>query len=142
MTGPDQTGNEGRVIRPFLGDRRYGASASREPGAADLTKPRPYVLTSGRVSDAGVGPETQVLTRADRPPVILSPELAAIVNACLAPLSVAEVSARLGLHLGVTRVLIGDLRAAGQLYVHAQDPAESHSPETILRVIRGLRAIR
>jgi len=56
-------------------------------------------------------------------------------------LSVAEISARLGLHLGVARVLIGDLRAAGALHVHTTDLTRPHTPETILRVMRGLRAI-
>ena len=54
--------------------------------------------------------------------------------------SVAEISAKLGLHLGVTKILVGDLRAAGHLDVHATDVDASHDPETILRVINGLRA--
>jgi hypothetical protein len=54
---------------------------------------------------------------------------------------VAEISARLGLHLGVTRILVGDLRAAGLVDVHTQDATLPHSPEIILRVMRGLRAI-
>ena len=44
------------------------------------------------------------------------------------------------LHLGVTRVLVGDLRAAGHLDVHLHD-ADALDPEIILRVIHGLRAI-
>jgi hypothetical protein len=64
----------------------------------------------------------------------------AIVALCGEPLSVAEISARLRLHLGVTRILVGDLRAAGQLDVQVLD-SETPDPETILRVIRGLRAI-
>jgi hypothetical protein len=118
------------------------------PGSPGITQPeptglRPYILTAGRVYDAesGIGPETQVVTRADRPATRLSPEQAAIVEACAHPLSVAEVSARLRLHLGVTRVLVGDLRAAGAVRVHTRDLMGPHSPETILRVIRGLRTI-
>jgi hypothetical protein len=64
----------------------------------------------------------------------------AIVGLCGEPVSVAEISARLRLHLGVTRILVGDLRAAGQLDVHVLDN-ENPDPETIMRVIRGLRAI-
>ena len=56
-------------------------------------------------------------------------------------MSVAEISARLRLHLGVTRVLVGDLRAAGHLDVHTLDIDDPHDPETILRVMHGLRAI-
>jgi hypothetical protein len=92
-------------------------------------------------AESGIGPETQVVARADRPAARLSPELAAIIEACTHPVSVAEVSVRLRLHLGVTRVLVGDLRAAGVVRVHTRDQIGPHSPETILRVIRGLRAI-
>jgi hypothetical protein len=110
---------------------------------------RPFVLTSGRVdsSDPDIGLETQVTARLTGPPwpVVpasgLTPELRAIVALCGLPMSVAEISARLGLHLGVTKVLVGDLRAAGYLDVHTVDVTNSHNPETILRVIRGLRAI-
>jgi hypothetical protein len=62
------------------------------------------------------------------------------VSLCVQPLSVAEISARLRMHLGVTRILVGDLRAAGQLDVHVQE-IDFPDPETIMRVIRGLRAI-
>jgi hypothetical protein len=107
---------------------------------------RPFVLTSGRVSsaDPDIGLETQVTARFAGPGLVVSnlaPELRAIVALCAYPMSVAEISARLGLHLGVTRVLVGDLRAAGHLDVHTMDVANPHNPETILRVIRGLRAI-
>jgi Protein of unknown function (DUF742) len=110
---------------------------------------RPFVLTSGRVqaADPAIGLETQVTARASSPsgPSLplsgLAPELRAIVALCAKPMSVAEISARLRLHLGVTRILVGDLRSAGHLDVHTVDVADPHDPETIMRVIRGLRAI-
>jgi len=112
------------------------------PPGEQTTALRPFVITSGRVDapDPDIGVETQVTIRPGALPVRLSPEKRAIVNLCAEPLSVAEISARLRLHLGVTRVLVGDLRAAGQLDVHV---LENHfpDPETIMRVIRGLRAI-
>jgi hypothetical protein len=75
------------------------------------------------------------------PPSRLSPETRAIVALCEeSPISVAEISARLRLHLGVCRILVGDLRAAGHLDVHVLDN-DSPDPETIMRVIRGLRSI-
>jgi hypothetical protein len=103
---------------------------------------RPFVITSGRVdgSDPEIGMETQVTAHPGAAPTRLPPEKRAIVTLCVQPLSVAEISARLRLHLGVTRILVGDLRAAGQLDVHVLEN-EFPDPETILRVIRGLRAI-
>ena len=53
----------------------------------------------------------------------------------------AEISARLHLHLGVAKILVGDLRGAGYLDVHVMDLSSPHDPDTILRVMRGLRAI-
>jgi hypothetical protein len=110
---------------------------------------RPFVLTSGRVNsvDPAIRLETQVTARPEdvsriMPPLsILAPELQAIVALSAVPVSVAELSARLRLHLGVTKILVGDLRAAGHLDVHTTDVPDSHDPQTILRVIHGLRAL-
>jgi hypothetical protein len=44
------------------------------------------------------------------------------------------------MHLGVTRILVSDLRAAGLLDVHVLKN-DFPDPDTILRVIRGLRSI-
>ena len=116
-----------------------------EPGTP---APRPFVLTSGRVGgrDSDIGLETQVtacLDPAGRPPPVtrLTPERQAIVVLCEHPMSVAEISARLRLHLDVTRILVDDLRTAGFLEVHSFDAVNPNDPATILRVIRGLRAL-
>ncbi len=135
------SGPPGR-IRPFLDE----PSAAPEPFVEMETGPRalrPFVLTSGRVasSDPDIGLETQVTTRAGAITYGLTPELDAIVALCATPVSVAEISARLKLHLGVAKILVGDLRESGHLDVHAVDFATSHDPDTILRVMRGLRAI-
>ncbi|MFG1775038.1 DUF742 domain-containing protein [Micromonospora sp. NPDC049051] len=134
-------------IRPYLRasspyDSQPGPPPTPEDGPAG---PRPFVLTAGRVAgaDPAIGLETQVTARpaTDRtaPLTWLAPELQAIVALCDEPISVAEISARTRLHFGVTRVLVGDLRAAGHLDVH--DSADVLDPDIILRVIDGLRAI-
>jgi hypothetical protein len=146
-------------IRPYL----HGSVPAEEPaGPKDedsgplptieaLTPQglRPFVLTSGRVVsiDPAISLETQVTARPDgpswtAPPLSrLSPELQGIVALCIEPMSVAEISARLRLHLGVTKVLVGDLRVTGHLEVHTRDFENPHDPDLILRVIDGLRAI-
>jgi hypothetical protein len=133
-------------IRPYVDGDLTAVAAPR-----DLTRPglRPFVLTGGRVRglDPDVGLETQVTARSPQPgspggaPPGLVPELQAIIALCQQPVSVAEISAHLHLQLGVARVLVGDLRATGYLDVHRLDPDTAHDPETILRVIRGLRSI-
>jgi len=136
-------------VRPYVGGSDSAAGASAEPTAVTPLGLRPFVMTSGRVAgvDPDIGLETQVTARPSAklwtsvPAAALPPERRAIVEVCAEPVSVAEISARLGLHLGVTRVLVADLRDAGYLDVHMVDHVSSHDPEIILRVMRGLRAI-
>jgi hypothetical protein len=144
-------------IRPFLSappEQPAGERvdpAARDPavqpqGETAAHAPRPFVLTSGRVAaDPDIGLHTQVTTRIEDPYTTygLASELRAIVALCVEPMSVAEISARLGLHLGVTKILVGDLRTAGYVDVHVEDVRDhdySHDPGTILRLIDGLRA--
>jgi len=108
---------------------------------------RPFLVTAGRVADSASGPampvETQVVATAaglealDR----LSFEQHDIVAACRRPQSIAEIAARLRLHLNVVRVLAEDLRAAGQLTVHVPQADVTHDASVLRRVIDGLRAI-
>jgi hypothetical protein len=143
-------------IRPYLrtpsptGDGPAATPALPEPESAgdQPAGPRPFVLTSGRVAgaDPAIGLETQVTARMDSgwwaaSPALLAPELQTIIALCAEPISVAEISARARLHFGVTRVLVGDLRAAGHLDVHVTDTDDAVDPDLILRVIDGLRAI-
>jgi hypothetical protein len=134
-------------VRPYLRSAQPvpHRPAERAGGALpgeQTTALRPFVITAGRVAgpDPDIGMETQVTVHPGAPPARLPPEKRAIISICSQPLSVAEISARLKLHLGVTRILVGDLRAAGQLDVHVQE-LDFPDPETIMRVIRGLRAI-
>ncbi|MFE0512245.1 DUF742 domain-containing protein [Streptomyces sp. NPDC058964] len=77
------------------------------------------------------------------PPALdrLSFERHDIVAACRLPLSIAELAARLRLHLNVVRVLAEDLRDAGQLTVHVPDFEATHDAAVLRRVIDGLRAV-
>jgi hypothetical protein len=149
--GPEPPAAPG--VRPFLRSGGEKSPAVRyepqPPAVVDVpalgehtTALRPFVITSGRVDgiDPAIQMETQVTTHPGAIPARLPPEKRAIVTLCVEPMSVAEISARLRLHLGVTRILVGDLRAAGQLDVHVRD-TDFPDPETIMRVIRGLRAI-
>lgn len=138
----------GALIRPFLG----AGLPAEDPGpAGDCGAPtggstglRPFLLTSGRVAaDTAIAIETQVIsTDLGRSAVrTLGFERRDIVALCANPLAVAEIAAILGLHLGVVRVLVGDLSGDGYLAVYLPNAAASHDVDTLLRVIRGLRAI-
>ncbi|MER7891765.1 DUF742 domain-containing protein [Micromonospora sp. NPDC094482] len=147
--GPDP--EPGVRIRPYLhGPPAPGLrtpAADPHPGEDGPAGPRPFVLTAGRVdgTDPAISLETQVTAAAEvwagAPVALLAPELQAIIALCDEPISVAEISARTRLHFGVTRVLVGDLRATGHLEVHLEDRDGASDPDLILRVIDGLRAI-
>ncbi|MER6379076.1 DUF742 domain-containing protein [Streptomyces sp. NPDC001250] len=108
---------------------------------------RPYLVTAGRIADAGSGRamplETQVVATVAGLDALgrLSFERHDIVAACRLPQSLAELAARLRLHLNVVRVLAEDLREAGQLAVYVPDAATTHDASVLRRLIDGLRAI-
>ena len=113
---------------------------------------RPFLLTAGRVAGAGFaagtdsGPlplETQVVSTSQGLSALvgLTFEHHAIVDACRVPQSLAELAARLRLHLNVVRVIADDLRNAGQLAVYAPQASTAQDVSVLRRVIDGLRAV-
>ncbi len=122
---------------------------------------RPFLVTAGRVAGAGdtvagSGPpmpvETQVvatafgLTALEGPagpagPAGLVFERHDIVAAARRPQSLAEIAARLRLHLNVVRVLAEDLRAGGHLSVYVPSADTAQDVSVLRRVIDGLRTI-
>ena len=106
---------------------------------------RPYAVTRGRTRPSGEDLElealvsTTVLGEAARS---LSPERHSIALLCRDVLSIAEISARLSLPLGVARVLVGDMADEGLLQVHRPTQVGDH-PDIVLleRVLDRLRAI-
>ena len=120
-------------------DADEAASGEEAPGI------RPYLVTAGRArsTDASLRLESQVMTldvgqAAER---VLSFEYREIVELCSQPQSVAEIAALLGLHVGVVRVLVGDLSQQGWVAVHRPPAQVPHDPEIVRRVIDGLRSL-
>ena len=144
MDGTPQEPPAGALVRPFLAtdtavDPDADADAVTEGAAL-----RPFLLTAGRVAGQdSIAIETQVVTtdRGRTAADDLGFERRDIVSLCGSPLSVAEIAARLSLHLAVVRVLVGDLSADGHLSVYLPNSDASTDVDTLLRVIRGLRAI-
>lgn len=120
----------------------------REP--APLTQPnlvRPYTLTAGRTG-------TDVDLPLEAPVQTLQAGLAhqwpaddargRIIALCVGSPSVAEISARLDLPVGVARVLIGDLVTSDYVRVHrtlSDRSTRDERHELIGRTLRGLRAL-
>jgi hypothetical protein len=108
---------------------------------------RPYTLTAGRTA-------TNVDLPLEAPIQTLQAGLAhrwppndargKIIQLCANSPSVAEISARLDLPLGVTRVLVGDLVLSGYLRVHTtltERSTRDERHELIGRTLRGLKAL-
>jgi len=108
---------------------------------------RPYLLTAGRAQPVDQSLEIEAQIRTSQLGTSAQARLAFerrdIVDLCQAmTLSVAEVAARMDLHINVTRVLVADLAALGYLLVHRPQSAMTRNVDLIERVIRGLEAIR
>jgi len=135
----------GALIRPFLDGERVGAGTGKAPapGAAN-TSIRPFLVTAGRTASAEDYPvETQVVItpRGETALESLAFEYRDIVTLCAEPLAVAEIAARLSLHLGVIRVLIGDLQHQGMVTTYEPEADATEDVEMIMRVIHGLRQL-
>jgi hypothetical protein len=119
-------------------DRRENRP-QREPGRLV----RPYYMTGGRTQPAHTDLEIEALVSTtalgERAPH-LTVEQRAIAALCRDILSIAEISARLDLPLGVTRVLVGDMADGGLVVLH-RPAAVGDRPDLALlqRVLYGLQ---
>lgn len=108
---------------------------------------RPYTLTAGRThTDVSLPLEAALQTerRAQPNQWPVSDPRGRIVELCQAAPSIAEISARLDLPLGVARVLVGDLVRSGFLRVRptlTEKSTGDERRELIGRTLRGLRAL-
>jgi hypothetical protein len=115
---------------------------AEEPVAGGSASVRPYVYTRGRTRSAfQLSIETLVSAVPQSRTTSLTSEHHAVLGLCREPRSVAELAARVGVPLGVARVLVGDLAAAGAVAVHRV--AGSDGPDLALmeRVLSGLRKL-
>jgi hypothetical protein len=106
-----------------------------------------YALTHGRTRSA-VGqdlPLETLVTATDlgrQRSSALRAERRTILEFCAAPMSVAEVAARLAIPIGVARVLVTDLACCGYLAVHLPPGSGDGQPDAAIlaRLLNGLRA--
>ncbi|HEX8628854.1 MAG TPA: DUF742 domain-containing protein [Catenuloplanes sp.] len=107
---------------------------------------RPYTMTQGRVRPTTAGFDLVAFVVATAPTAsttpLLQPEHRAIIAASWKPISVAQLASELDLALGVVRVLLGDLLAAG-LIARYEPPAaaQPHDYNVLKAVVNGLRAL-
>jgi len=109
---------------------------------------RPYVLTGGRTSSPQHLLVHTLVSGAGYDPALASgllPEARALYErAHTTTESVAELSAHCGVPLGVTRVLLTDLAAAGRVLIGTDPTASSSDPfdrRMLERVLDGLKQL-
>ena len=108
---------------------------------------RPYTLTAGRTKanvDIPLEAPVQALQSSMFHRWPQNDVRGRIVQLCVKSPSVAEISARLDLPLGVTRVLVGDLVSSGYLRMNrtlTERSTRDERRELIGRTLRGLRAL-
>ncbi|MDM7489168.1 DUF742 domain-containing protein [Rhodococcus sp. CSLK01-03] len=123
-------------------DERKAESPPAQPSLV-----RPYSLTSGRTSPAvelALEALIQVLPGTDDRARDLDNINATIVALCRESPSVAEIAARVGVPIGVARVLVADLVEAGHVRILAtlkDDSSDAERRELIERVLSGLREL-
>lgn len=143
--GPDTSGPSTPNSVNEAPDQTSDETVDSELPAPSLV--RPYTLTAGRTRSVIYLPlEAPVHTTSPIVPSTwpASDMRARIVTLCIEGPSVAEISARLNLPLGVARVLVGDLVESGTLRVSKtldDDATADERRELIGRTLRGLRAL-
>jgi hypothetical protein len=116
-----------------------------ERRAAERQRVRPYAMTGGRTQAGHADLELEALVSTMAPTgeaPRMTVEQRAIAALCLDRLSVAEISARLDLPLGVIRILVCDMEEDGLVIVYRPTHVEqSPDPAFLERVLHGLRNI-
>jgi hypothetical protein len=127
------------VLKP---DEAGGADWGTSKETYDLV--RPYSWTRGRTTSC-VDLAVETLVSATGRPLdpVAGPEHRTILRLCATPHSVAELAALLPMPLGVARVLLGDLAAAGSVAVHRTVGSADAAPDVALmqRVLAGLQRL-
>lgn len=134
---------EASSVRPFLQRRPMEPDTEPIPDSEQPTV-RPYFLTGGRTrSEHELAFETIVRSTslAERRLTSLAFERAKIVHLCMSPHSVAEVSAKLRIPLGVAQVLAGDMVGDGLLTMSQSVGSPADDVSLIKRLIDGVRAL-
>lgn len=143
-------GEASGAVPAGAGAARVGPGSGQHDWLDDDAGPvvRPYTLTGGRVRPVTGGFDMMAFVLAAPGAAAspdaehLQPEHRAILAKAEDPVSVAELAAGLNLVVGVVRVLLGDLLAAGLIAMYEPSTA-AHFPEddVLQAVVNGLRAL-
>lgn len=133
------------LVRPFIEHRRAVRPAHEDDGEVTLSGVRAYTMTGGRAHAAiHLEFETMLQTTAAGREALTAMKFERADILTLGrnePLSVAELSARLRVPIGVVRVVAADLLSEGML--EAFQPSANVADDVLLitRLIAGVRAL-
>ncbi|MFF3573222.1 DUF742 domain-containing protein [Nocardia jiangxiensis] len=126
------------------------APAQHSPDGPELGAPagpsdpepvvRPFLMTGGRTTPMIEGLRIETLVHA-APEALSAPlrfELRTVVRLCQQPQSIAEIAAALHVPIGVARVVVGDLVAAGHASVAQDQEISTAVIERIRDLVRAL----
>ncbi|MEI7591585.1 MAG: DUF742 domain-containing protein [Actinomycetes bacterium] len=123
------SGNHSEQVGPAFRVRSYVMTQGRTRSAVDLP-----LETLIKITPEGIA-EASTLTLESRQIIVL----------CQSPISIAEISAHLGVPLGVARVLVGDLAQAGLVISYRPQystTGQSRPDQQLLeRVLDGIQAL-
>lgn len=107
---------------------------------------RPYAITGGRTDvDLELDLESQIeaTPRGVGSQARYRWEAAQVIEACRQPVALVEVAAKLGLPVGVVRVVVADLEKDGAVGVHRpiEDLDSTSYTELLERVLEGIRSL-
>ncbi|MFE2052866.1 DUF742 domain-containing protein [Streptomyces sp. NPDC059459] len=127
------------------GQQPSAAASAPDPPPKEGATPNPERLFviggEGGAERADLDLVTLIVARAE-PPVSATPEQAALLRLCVAPLSVAELSAYLSLPFSVVSVLLTDLLAIELVQARAPIVRQKVADRTLLEaVMHGLQKL-
>lgn len=106
---------------------------------------RPYVITGGRTRVDGLNLPIETVVKTVGSAWELEPgtttEAFEIVELCHTPSSIAEVAVHLKVPVGVARVLVGDLVAAGFLRAGSTSGEGMERVRVLEKLLDGIRAL-
>ncbi|APE34228.1 hypothetical protein BOX37_09935 [Nocardia mangyaensis] len=116
------------------------ATAERTADHVDDRFVRPFVVTAGRTVPVLDGLRIETLVQA--PPSALSAPLRfeerTVVQLCLRPHSIAEIGVALRVPVGIAKVIVSDLVAAGHVTVRDAPELSTAAIERIRDLVRAL----